>query len=327
MNNPAFFVPEGPNDTWGVDSLFGDELAAADLALANVDPILRHLLGNDDHALFSDRIVAQVRAQIEDLARQLALSLGQAMGHTDPREQANETAPQLAAALIASPPILAHAHALALEAQLAERLATRLSLDAVLSPLLQALIASPDPITAATAMALLAAQARFVQAQRRGELPLAELPGDLLHDALLILREHGAGGDPARERIAAVLESAIRSNFDEAANRLGLLHRLVGGMGGGAIAALDVGHAGVALFVTALGLGAGLDRDAAVLATSEAQLPRLALALLASGAKPAAVEQQFFALHPEVILPEGFETLSADRAAVLLAGSGGFEGN
>ena len=327
MNNPAFSLPEDPDDIRVVESLFGDELAAADLALANVSPILRHLLGNDDHALFSDRIVAQVRAQIEDLARQLAMSLEAALGHADARERANETAPQLAAAFIDNPAILAHAHALALEAQLAERLATRLSLDAVLSPLLQALIASTDPDTAATAMALLAAQARFVQAQRRGELALAELPGDLLHAALLTMREHGADGDPARSRIAAVLETAIRGNFDEAANRLGLLHRLVAAMGGGAIAALDVEHAGVALFVTALGLGAGLERDAAVLATSEAQLPRLALALLASGAKPALVEKQFFALHPEVTLPEGFEALRADRAAALLAGSGGFSGS
>ena len=32
MNNPAFSLPEGPNDTWGVESLFGDELVAnADL--------------------------------------------------------------------------------------------------------------------------------------------------------------------------------------------------------------------------------------------------------------------------------------------------------
>ena len=322
MTNPAFSLPEGPEDNRAVESLLGDELAAADFAQANVGPILRHLLGNDDHALFSDRIVAQVRAQIEDLARQLAMSLETALGHADPRGAANATAPLLAAALIDSPAILAHAHALALEAQLAERLATRLSLDAVLSPLLQSLIASSDPNTAATAMALLAAQARFVQAQRRGELPLAELPGDLLHTALLIMREHGCGNDPARDRVAAVLETAIRSNFDEAANRLGLLHRLVGGMGGGAIAALDVEHAGVALFVTALGLGAGLERDHAMFATTEAQLPRLALALLASGAKSALVEQQFFAIHPEVTLPEGFETLRADRAAALLAGSG-----
>ena len=323
MNNPAFSLSEGSNATWDVESLFGDELAAADLALANVSPILRHLLGNDDHALFSDRIVAQVRAQIEDLARQLAISSDAAMGHPDPRETANFTAPGLAEAFIASPAILAHAHALALEAQLAERLATRLALDPVLSPLLQALIASTDSNTSATAMALLAAQARFVQAQRRGELPLAELPGDLLHVVLLAMQTHAAGDDPACQRSCAALETAIRGTFDEAANRLGLLGRLVGAIGGGAIAALDIEHACVALFVTALGLGAGLDRDAAMLATSEAQSPRLALALLASGAKPALVEQQFYALHPGVTLPEGFETLRADRAAALLVGAGG----
>lgn len=322
MNNPAFSLPETPC----VETLFGDELARADQALGNVAPILRHLLSNDDHALFSDRIVAQVRAQIEDLARQLTISLETALGQPEPRERAGQTAPLLAAAFIANPVLLAHAHALALEAQLAERLATRLSLDPVLSPLLQALIASPDPNTSATAMQLLAAQARFVQAQRRGELPLAELPGDVLHAALVTMRAIPAGDDAQRERMAAVLEAAIRSNFDEATNRFGLLNRLVGGMAGGALAALDVSHAGVALFVTALGVGAGLDRDAAMLATSEAQLPRLALALLASGAKPAAVEQQFLALHPEITLPEGFDTLSADRAAALLAGSGGYPG-
>ena len=63
MNNPAFSLSEGPNDSWDVESLFGDKLAAADLALANVSPILRYQLGNDDHALISDRVVAQVRAQ------------------------------------------------------------------------------------------------------------------------------------------------------------------------------------------------------------------------------------------------------------------------
>lgn len=323
MNSPAFSLPEQS----GVESLFGDELALADRARANVDPILRHMLGNDDHALFSDRIVTQVRAQIEDLARQLAMSLEEAMGHPDAREQASEAAPTLARAFIANPSILGHAHALALEAQAAERLATRLSLDPVLSPLLQSLIASPDPDTAATAMALLAAQARFVQAQRRGEMPLSELPGDLLHTALLTMRTHCVGDDPARDRIAAVLETAIRGNFDESANRLGLLHRLVAGMGDGALAALNIAHAGMALFVTALSVGAGFDRDAAVLTTSEAQFPRLTLALLASGAKPAAVAQQLFALHPDVTLPEGFETLTADRAAALLAGSGGFSGS
>src|SRR5436190_293769 len=120
-----------------VERLLADELAAADRALANVEPILRHLLGNDDHALFSDRIVAQVRAQLDDLSGQLLIAVEDAAGNSLPREAAAERAERLAAALAGDPSLLAHAHALALEAQLGERLAARLALDPVLSPLLQ----------------------------------------------------------------------------------------------------------------------------------------------------------------------------------------------
>ena len=289
-----------------VEALFGDELTHADEALANVQPILRHLLGSDDHALFSDRIVAQIRAQLTDLACQLAGAL----------DGAGVTAEALADAFVANPLLLGHAHALAIEAHLTERLAARLALDPVVSPRVQELVASPDADVSAAAMALLAAQARFGQTQRRGELPLTELPGDLLHIALLIVRAHCSNGAAAVEKF----ESTLRGQFDEASSRLGLLHRLVGGS---SMAALDIGHAGVALFVTALARGAGLTRDAAVLATSQAQMSRLALALLAAGADPATVEQQFLALHPDVVLPHGFETLGATRAAALLAGAGG----
>lgn len=309
-----------------VEDLLAEELVAADQALSSVRPIVRHLLGSDDHALFSDRIIAQVRAQLEDLARQLLVALEQASAAAEPREAAEAHVETLAEALIADPRLLGHAHALALEAQLAERLAGRLGIDPVLSPLLQSLIASPDPATAATAMNALAAQARFVQAQRRGELALADLPGELLHVALITMRDHCATADPGRGRIAEVLESAIRANFDETANRLGLFQQLLAAMGGGAASALDLAHGGVALFATALGLGAGFDRDLAVQALTEAQMPRLALGLIASGLKPEAVQQQFLALHPEVTLPEGIETLRADRAAALLAATAGPDG-
>lgn len=318
MTSPALSAV----DDSGVESLLADDLAQADRALSSVQPILRHLLGTEDHTFFSDRVVAQVRAQIEDLARQLLLAMEQAAGAQSPRESADSKVAELAEALLAESQLLGHAHALALEAQLAERLGGRLSLDPVLSPLLQSLIASPDPETATMAMNTLAAQARFIQAQRRGELALADLPGELLHVALLTLRVHCAETEPERVHIAGVLEAAIRANFDESANRLGLLQRLVAGMGGGAAAALDVAHGGIAFFATALALGAGLDRDAAVLSLSEAQMPRLALGLVACGVKPELVEQQFLALHPDVSLPEGFETLRADRAAALLAEAG-----
>ena len=81
------------------------------------------------------------------------------------------------------------------------------------------------------------------------------------------------------------------------------------------------------MFLSALALASGQDRDTAVLATNEGQLARLALALRAAGLKPTAVEEQFVSLHPEVSLPDGFDSLGADRAAALLARSGSFPGS
>jgi hypothetical protein len=207
------------------------------------------------------------------------------------------------------------------EWQLTERLQGRLALDPVLSPLLQSLIASPDAGIAGGGMALLAAQARFVQAQRRMQLPLAELPADLFHLVLQVLRTAEV---PAE--VCARAEAALRTGFDEGRSRLGLMSRLIMALGGGAVAALSVGHAGVGMFLTALALGSGLDRDAACLATNETQFARLALALRAAGARHEVVEEQFLALHPETSLPEGFDQLGADRAAALLARQSAFPG-
>ena len=91
------------------------------------------------------------------------------------------------------------------------------------------------------------------------------------------------------------------------------------GMGGGALAALSVDHAGVAMFLSALATGSGQDRDLVALATNDKQLARLALSLRAAGLKADGVEQQFSYLHPQITLPEGFEGLRADDAAGLLA--------
>jgi len=98
-------------------------------------------------------------------------------------------------------------------------------------------------------------------------------------------------------------------------------------MGGGATAALSITHAGVGIFLSALALASGQDRDMAVLATNEGQLARLAIALRASGLKPQSIEEQFDSLHPEVSLPEGFDQLGSDTAAALLARSASFPGS
>lgn len=305
-----------------VETVLRDELAHGDAMLGSIGPILRHLLANDDHSIFGDEIIARVRGMLADIARQLLDELAQARNdaalapvHEDHDDIHVAT---LLRGLIDVPGFMAHTHALALEWQLTERLQNRHGLDPVLTPLLQALIASSDAGTAAIAMNLLAAQARFVQSQRRMQLPLCELPADLLHGAVNAMRAF-AGGHPQTAGQSAKAEQAVRQRYDESRSRLGLIARLVTGMGGGAVAALSVTHAGAAIFSSALAIAAGQDRDLAVLSTNESQMARLALALRAAGVKPHGVEEQFIALHPDVTLPDGFERIGPDRAAAILA--------
>lgn len=309
-----------------VEDVLREELAQSDALIGTMAPILRHLLAADEHSVFSDAVIAQVRGMMECVARQLLDAQAEAAGRGEERDHPRAAVDRLVGEFVAHPAFLAHAHALSMEWQLTERLHARLALDPVLSPLLQALVSSTDGQVAANAMAFLAAQARFVQGQRRMELALGELPGDLLHAALLSLRAV-ANGDEESQLHAAEAERMVRSRYDESRSRLGLIARIVTGMGGAASAALSVTHAGVAIFASALALASAQDRDLAILATNDGQVARLALALRAAGLKPEAVEEQFFALHPDLLLPPGFEQLGPDRAAALLAHSAVYPGS
>ncbi len=318
--NIAHLDPAG-----NVEFVLRDELLQGDASIGTFAPILRHLLANDEHSVFSDEIIARVRGMMADIAGQLLTELAVAAGNPDDRDHTPDQIGALVISLVSHAGFLTHVHAVALEWQLTERMQARLALDPVLAPLLQALIASSEAPVASSAMALLASQARFASSQRRMQLPLTELSGDLFHAALLVLRGH-AGEDPATQAAALEAEHALRGRFDESRSRLGLISRIVTAMGGGATAALAISHAGVGIFISALALASGQDRDMAVLATNEGQLTRLALALRTAGLKLQAIEEQFAALHPDVALPTGFEQLSSDQAAALLARSASFPG-
>jgi len=295
-----------------------EELAAARAAVANVVPILRHLLRSDDNSIFSDEIVARVRGMFLDVARQLVIALAEAAGHTEPEGWAHKASDELAHVLAENPVFLEHFHTLALEWQWTERLERRRALDPVLPPLLQSRMADPAVDVSAGAMSLLAAQARFCQQQRRMQLPLGELPGDLLHIALVTLRTY-VGADGTADAYALVAERCVRVRIDETRSRLAQMGRVLDGMGGNAAAALDLDKAGVALFLTALARGSGQSREAAIMATIDNQLPRLLLALRACGLAGDAVAATALALHPDTHLPPGFDGLAPDEAARLLA--------
>ncbi len=301
-----------------VEAVLRDGLAQGDAVIGSIGPVLNHLLANNDHSLVSDEIVSRVRGMVGNIASQILLMEARATGSADPRAQAGRGTGALAQRLMDDSRLVAHCHALALEWQLTARLEARSAIDPVLSPLLQALIASDDGRTASTAMATLASQARFVQAQRRMELPLGELPADLFHQ---VVATWAGGLEDSTSAGATAATDALREGYDESTSRLALLAWLVTGMGAGSRAALSVEHAGAALFLTALASAARHDRDLAVIATNDRQQARLALSLRAAGLKPREVEEQFLHIHPDTALPEGFDRLRADRAAALLGGS------
>lgn len=287
-------------------------LARGDVVIESIAPVLRHLLTSEELSIFADDVIATVRGMVDDIARQL---LGAALqGHSDADHHPDPAqVDALAQLLIGQDEILGHVHCVAIEAQLSARLEARLGLDPVLSPLLQALIGANAAEVSSAAMSLLAAQARFVQNCRRMQLPLGELPGDVLHVALLTMEDLPGSSN---HELAA---STIRAGYDESLSRLGLVSRLVTALGGGVMAALSISHAGAAIFLTALAHTAGQERDAVVLATHETQVARLALMLSVAGLKPVKIAEQIEALHPDADLRHSSDALTPDQAAMLLA--------
>jgi hypothetical protein len=290
-----------------VEAILRDELAREARALSAVVPVLRHLLGSEAQALLSEAILARVRGMIADLAAQL---IAAEAGH-DPASRAIGGDPlaaeALAETLTGDAALLAHCHALAAESLAAERLHQRHAVDPVLSPLLQELIASEDTAVAALAMAALAAQSRFVQGQRRMELPLGELPAELFHTLLARLPE-----GPGRAGLMAA--------YDEGASRLGLMARLVASLRRGVVAALALDHGGLAMFASALAVTTPTPRGAAVLACHEGQGMRFALLLRAAGLAPPAIERQLLLVEPAGRLSRALADISPERAAALLGG-------
>ncbi len=281
--------------------------------LGGIDPILGHLLSAPDHSLFSDEIVARVRGMFADLAQQVLYTQAEATGQKGRDAFAERHGEPLAEHFQESAALLSHCHALAIEWQLTERLEAEWSLDPVLSPLMQKLVADSRSSTSGTAMAALAAQARYAQAQRRMELPLGELPGDLFHELLVAWRRYC--GETRSDAVARA-EAKLRQSFDESNGRLSLFARLVGGQGGRA--ALNLEDAGAGLFFTALAGFSGQSRELAVLSSHARQTVRMALGLRAAGLEPRRIDEVLLRIHPGAAPVAGLDKVDGDTARGML---------
>ena len=293
-----------------------DSLARGDDRLVASRPILAMLVGQRDHSLFAEHIVARVRAMLVSLAGQLLRAQADAIGARSQEEFVAEHRARLVERLTGQPDLLDQIHALAIEWHLATDMEARLTLDPVLSPLLQDLVGNGDPEIASVAMAALSAQARFAQSQRRMEIALAELPADLFHDALVAWREsNDAPGSDVLERA----EKRLRDEFDEGNSRLSLFSRLVMALGDTAGAALQVEFAGVGLFLSALAIRSGQPRAMAATSSNPQLIARLILGLRAAGLKPAEVEAQVLRILPDAELVPDLDSIGIREAAQWLA--------
>ena len=292
------------------------ELAQGDKALAGVPPVLAHMLASTAPSLVSDDILAHIRGMLSDLSRQLVRAETSALHSDRDPGEVQDRVERLAAHFASGSALLSFSYALAVEGQLAEEIQSRSGIDQVLTPLMQELIASDDEAVAELAMATMAAQARFVQAHRRMSLPLAELPAELFHEILRSWSHFANDVSPASK---TQVEALLRATFDESGSRAGMLNRLISSMNSGARAGLVIGHAGLALFATALARLSQQPREMAVLSCHSSQLARLALGLLASGLDPDEIAQTFMQLHPDYSPPQGIKSIKQEQAIEFLA--------
>jgi len=286
------------------EDLLRAELARGRRALAAVPTVISSLVNDASPALFSEEAVARTRGMMDSLAMQLARSCG----GEEPDRAALRS---LAATLTGIEPLLTHCHAMALEGTLLVRLGAD-GIDPVLSPFLQQAISGAEPDFAAQAMRVLAAQGRFVQAWRRMELPLAELPADLLELASAACEKHVGERAPSAPQDGAEQADERQTRSEQIASLLlsgsdGLAH------------GLDPELAGVSLFVSAASLSTGIPRSTVIQTIAGGQETRLAMMLGACGVDSADRLDAIARFSPDAIRPTLAIDLSPQRARELLA--------
>lgn len=291
-------------------------LTAGEQARLELPQQLRHRIAFADPSLFNDEVIARSRGLLVHLTEQLA-------GGRLPDVCTSsflEGRDDILHALLAEPRLLSFCHALSFEYQLTRHLAETADLDPLLPPLMQVLIASPDAATSHLAATCLAAQTQHLRSMERMQLPLRQLPADLLHITLNIARKR-----LKNSIVAEAVEQAVRSTYDEGLTRQSRFSRLTTAPDFPNKRGWHLDKAGVPLFLTVLAMRSGTDFADAALLMSKGQMVRLALSLKSLGCPFKALQRNLFLLHDEEALPVLASVTSAatDDMLTTLVGSSG----
>lgn len=300
----------------GEDSALSELLATGEQTRRSLPSQLRHQIGFADPSLFDDELVARTRGLLVHLTAQIAGDRPQGSDNPDYREGRDA----ILRAVFTQPGLLAHCHALALEYRLTRKLAASAGIDPLLPTLLQELIASPSEPTSRLSSSFLAAQSRFLRDMERMQLPLRQLPAELLNIALGIGREQS--NDPL---MADAIRQAVQASYDEGATRVALMQRLVSLPDYPQLRGWQVEQTGVPLFLAGLLPVAGPDYHDVVLSTTESQMARLALTLRTRGCNPRVVSRNLLLLHDRTALQVGASTDPATASALLAESAAGHE--
>ncbi|QWC58084.1 hypothetical protein F7D01_14320 [Erythrobacter sp. 3-20A1M] len=259
---------------------------------------LPRLIAGGDQLLGQD-IVARVEGMVASLADQLANAL-----RTEDRQ---EFAAQIRGELAFDTELVAFLHALAMEFRATARLSRDAGLDRVAPPELRALSSGNSPTPSRLASSAIGAQARYLGDMIAMRLPLPELPAEMFDRLVSRLDVCDAAGP-------------LRAGYEEGETRLTLLSRLATSGPAFDRPAMDCRRSGLALFLTRLADGSGLDRTSISLALGSPSFTRLALAMRASGMDIADIGCQCALLAPYASLPAALEDVEPEEAKTIIAG-------
>lgn len=297
---------DGPE---GMLAALSADLARDDRALSGIVPCLSHILANPGKPLVSDDVVARMHGFLADIVRHLVSPVD---------EETVLLGTELASYLASNGRLVTHGYALAVEGSVTRIMLEDHGVDPSLTALVQELIGSKEPHIAELAMALMSAQARFVEGHRSGAGALLELPAELFDDVLEAWKVWAVRNG---QTSFAQTEASLRAKYDESSTRLGLLNRLLSSIGASAQLVCEIETAGLAIFASAIAKNARQPRDLVLLSCQEHQSLRLALALKAADLPSEVIAQQFGLLSGDVALPDAFDAWNAADATAMLASS------